>query len=168
MGNFNRDRRPSGDRSYGGGSGGRSGGDRFGGRRDFNSQSEDRPMFETTCSKCGKSCEVPFRPTGDRPVFCRDCFRENGGNENRREERPSYSRPSFDNNRSNASQAPQSNDLDAINSKLDKILKLLTSIDEEVAQEEEEEIEETTEKTSDEEVEVAAPEKKKRASKKSA
>jgi len=34
----------------------------------------DKPMFSTTCSNCGKPCEVPFRPVDGRPVFCKDCF----------------------------------------------------------------------------------------------
>lgn len=35
---------------------------------------ERREMFKATCAECGKPCEVPFRPSGDRPVYCRDCF----------------------------------------------------------------------------------------------
>jgi len=27
-----------------------------------------------TCSQCGRSTTVPFRPTQGRPVFCRECF----------------------------------------------------------------------------------------------
>jgi len=27
-----------------------------------------------TCSECGKSTTLPFRPTQGRPVFCRECF----------------------------------------------------------------------------------------------
>lgn len=44
-----------------------------------------REMFDVTCAECGKETEVPFKPTGDRPVYCRDCFadkrppRENRG-----------------------------------------------------------------------------------------
>ena len=38
-----------------------------------------KQMFQTTCSECGKACEVPFRPTGERPVYCRDCFASKGG-----------------------------------------------------------------------------------------
>lgn len=34
-----------------------------------------RQSFEITCSQCGKKDTVPFQPRGDRPVFCRDCFR---------------------------------------------------------------------------------------------
>jgi len=34
-----------------------------------------RQMFNATCAKCGKPCQVPFEPKGDRPVYCNDCFR---------------------------------------------------------------------------------------------
>lgn len=56
------------------------GGDRFGGGRKFGGHSDiPRQMFSATCSQCGQSCEVPFRPTGDRPVFCSNCFKSQGG-----------------------------------------------------------------------------------------
>jgi len=35
-----------------------------------------RESFEITCGQCGKSDTVPFKPRGDRPVLCRDCFRK--------------------------------------------------------------------------------------------
>ena len=31
-------------------------------------------MHSAICSSCKKACEVPFRPTGEKPVYCRDCF----------------------------------------------------------------------------------------------
>jgi CxxC-x17-CxxC domain-containing protein len=36
----------------------------------------DRPrtMHKTTCSDCGEECEVPFKPTEGRPVYCRSCY----------------------------------------------------------------------------------------------
>jgi CxxC-x17-CxxC domain-containing protein len=34
-----------------------------------------RQSFEITCAQCGKTDTVPFKPKGDRPVLCRDCFR---------------------------------------------------------------------------------------------
>ena len=34
-----------------------------------------REMFEATCSSCGKTAQVPFRPTSGKPVYCDDCFR---------------------------------------------------------------------------------------------
>lgn len=57
MGNFDR-------------SGGSRGGDR-GPRRDFDGP---REMHKAVCSECKKACEVPFKPTEGKPVFCRDCY----------------------------------------------------------------------------------------------
>ena len=34
-----------------------------------------REMFDATCARCGKETQVPFRPSGARPVYCSDCFR---------------------------------------------------------------------------------------------
>lgn len=36
----------------------------------------NREMFKATCADCGKECEVPFKPSGDRPVYCRDCYQK--------------------------------------------------------------------------------------------
>ncbi|QGG47553.1 zinc-ribbon domain containing protein [Heliorestis convoluta] len=33
-----------------------------------------REMHEVVCSSCGVDTTVPFKPTGQRPVYCRDCF----------------------------------------------------------------------------------------------
>ncbi len=41
-------------------------------------------MHKAVCGKCGKDCEVPFRPSGDRPVFCNECFDRNGNSDSRR------------------------------------------------------------------------------------
>ncbi|MBI2047370.1 hypothetical protein HYT26_04395 [Candidatus Pacearchaeota archaeon] len=57
-----------GFRRGGGGGGFRRGGGGF--RSDFG----PREMHKIKCSTCGKDAEVPFKPTGDRPVYCRDCF----------------------------------------------------------------------------------------------
>ena len=53
---------------YGGRSGGGGGG---GGGRSFGGP---RQMFPATCASCGQATEVPFKPSGNRPVYCRDCF----------------------------------------------------------------------------------------------
>jgi CxxC-x17-CxxC domain-containing protein len=42
----------------------------FGSRRSFG----PREMSKVTCSDCGKECEVPFKPTEGRPVYCQDCL----------------------------------------------------------------------------------------------
>jgi CxxC-x17-CxxC domain-containing protein len=36
-------------------------------------------MHAATCANCGKACEVPFKPAGDKPVYCKDCFGGKGG-----------------------------------------------------------------------------------------
>ena len=52
------------ERNYGGGG---FGGGGFGG---------PRQMYPVVCAQCGQDAEVPFRPRGDRPVYCNDCYRQ--------------------------------------------------------------------------------------------
>ena len=33
-----------------------------------------RRMYPAVCANCGKETEVPFEPTGIKPVYCSDCF----------------------------------------------------------------------------------------------
>ena len=33
-----------------------------------------RPVYQVVCSDCGKDSSVPFKPSGDRPVYCKECF----------------------------------------------------------------------------------------------
>lgn len=55
--------------SYGDGNRGSRGG---GQRRSFNDG--PREMHKATCADCKAECEVPFKPSGERPVYCKDCF----------------------------------------------------------------------------------------------
>jgi CxxC-x17-CxxC domain-containing protein len=34
----------------------------------------ERQMHDATCAECGKDCQVPFKPSGDKPVLCKDCY----------------------------------------------------------------------------------------------
>lgn len=43
--------------------------------RDGGFSRQNRQMYPAVCSACGKETEVPFQPRGDRPVYCRDCYR---------------------------------------------------------------------------------------------
>ncbi len=38
----------------------------------------EREMHAVVCAECGRDTTVPFRPRGDRPVYCSDCFRRQG------------------------------------------------------------------------------------------
>ena len=33
-------------------------------------------MHDATCGDCGKQCQVPFAPRGDKPVYCGECFQK--------------------------------------------------------------------------------------------
>lgn len=104
-----------------------------GGFRGSEGRSFDRPqLFPAVCDKCGKSCEVPFKPTGQRPVFCRECFGANkGGAPMGGSERRDYSAPP-----QTQVFAPKAEDrriddikrqLDSLNSKLDKLITVMES-----------------------------------------
>lgn len=38
-----------------------------------------REMFSATCSSCGQEAQVPFQPSGDKPVYCSTCFEKQRG-----------------------------------------------------------------------------------------
>ena len=48
-------------------------GPRQGGYRD-NFDRKPVEKHKAICSECKKECEVPFKPTPGKPVFCQDCF----------------------------------------------------------------------------------------------
>ncbi|MFA6088404.1 MAG: CxxC-x17-CxxC domain-containing protein [Candidatus Woesearchaeota archaeon] len=95
--------RDGGFRSGGGGFGGRSSGGR----------SFEKEMHTVKCDKCGETCEVPFKPTNNKPVYCSSCFRkgESSGSDSVRS--------------SPASSGVSKTDIIEINSKLDRILAIL-------------------------------------------
>ena len=33
-----------------------------------------RETFDAVCAKCGVATTVPFKPRGDKPVYCRACY----------------------------------------------------------------------------------------------
>lgn len=101
------------------------------GRRDFGRRSfggdrgADRQMFKAICSNCGKECEVPFKPTGSKPVYCRDCFRTIRDSDSGRADDRFSRRPNFDNVSRSSSYPQYKEQFEALNTKLDKIIKLL-------------------------------------------
>ena len=44
-------------------------------------------MHKATCAECRKTCDVPFRPTAGKPVYCKDCFVVKGGRDSRIDDR---------------------------------------------------------------------------------
>jgi len=54
----------------------------------------ERTYTRVICADCNKECEIPFKPSGDRPVYCKECFSKrkkgslfNTSRDNRPEER---------------------------------------------------------------------------------
>jgi CxxC-x17-CxxC domain-containing protein len=78
--------------------------DSFNDRPQRRESSRDKPeMHQVVCASCKKLCEVPFKPTSSKPVYCRDCFSKN----------------------ENSNSGSSSSTLDEINRKLDKIMRAL-------------------------------------------
>lgn len=83
------------------------------GRNFERSNFEEKRMFDAVCSSCGNSCKVPFQPRGDKPIYCSNCF----GNKNEGGDR---------NSRLTQTSNPTNEQFQALNAKLDRILKLLS------------------------------------------
>ncbi len=92
-----------------------SGSGMSGGRDLGRSKFRNKQMFAAVCDKCGKNCEVPFKPSGGKPIFCSECFGQNRGVGSK-------------------NLGPIKEQFEIINSKLDKILKVLNPAVKEVAE----------------------------------
>ncbi len=73
-------------------------------------------MHEAVCGECGKRCQVPFRPTGQKPVYCSECF---GGQKD-------FRGPSRSQERSAIVKCDCREQLEKIILKLDDIINLIT------------------------------------------
>lgn len=136
MGNFRTNDR--------GGFRGSSGGSRFGGGGGFGGRDSGRfdgprEMHDATCDKCKKQCQVPFRPSGDKPVLCSDCFRNEGPRERGRSFSP---RP--------ASSGMTSDQFKILNVKLDKIIQTLNNLEVETEEDLDDDLTETLDKNEEE------------------
>ncbi len=129
MGNFNKFNKGRSDRGGFGGGGGN-----FDGGRKFSDRSDGpRQMHQAVCNECGQNCEVPFKPTGDRPVFCSNCFKSQNKDNLRFASKSfggggrssNFSGNSGGNAGVNTSGAVAKAQLEALNAKLDKILSIL-------------------------------------------
>jgi len=50
-----------------------------GSQRPDNNFNRERTLHKAICADCSKECEVPFKPSQDRPVYCKDCFSKRKG-----------------------------------------------------------------------------------------
>ena len=81
-------------------------------------------LFQTVCARCGKTAIVPFKPMGNKPVLCKNCF---GGKKSfePREDRFVQRGKQSDRFESRPRPAPSSDTLEQINRKLDRIMRAL-------------------------------------------
>lgn len=165
MTDFNRGNRSGGRRSFAGrsgyGGGGRDSG--FGAGRRFGAGGgERREMHKAICAKCGSECEVPFFPSGDRPVFCNNCFDRNRDS-NSRDNSTNFQRQEFRPRPQSGVGESYYKQFDALNAKLDRVIDMLSSRPPQILPKEENSLD-----ISD--IEIGKPvvkkEKKKRAAKK--
>jgi CxxC-x17-CxxC domain-containing protein len=77
---------------------------------------EEMQKFDAVCSKCGKACQVPFRPSNTRPVYCKDCF---GAPQSAKEKSNSF--PIHE----GKSVADLTRQIAAMNTKIDTMLRIL-------------------------------------------
>lgn len=76
--------------------------------------SDERQMFDAVCADCGNNCQVPFQVSGDKPVFCSDCF---AGKKRAGGERESGS--------SRVQEPQYRQEFEMLNNKLERILQIL-------------------------------------------
>jgi CxxC-x17-CxxC domain-containing protein len=86
--------------------------DKFGGERSKPTRAGFE-LFQAICDKCGRECDVPFKPTGNKPIYCRTCFRSGDVAQS--------STPRFETN----SQQISRDEIAQLHRKLDKIMKAL-------------------------------------------
>ena len=115
----------------------RSGDRRGSSRRSFDGRDSGRPsLHDAVCDECGKDCQVPFRPSGDKPIYCSDCFEKKGGRDSNRSSRGGYRRRNFGDRGSGRSSQGNTSDrstsqliekIEVLNTKLETIINLLSS-----------------------------------------
>lgn len=110
MGNF---RSNSKNRFVKSGDGKFRGGRKFQGKDSKGFEKRITKMHNVICDKCKKECQVPFKPTGEKPVYCSDCFRKNDRSYDSRSQNSGF-RPGI-----------TSEEFELLNAKLDRIMQAL-------------------------------------------
>lgn len=91
----------------------------------FGGRDSGKPtMHQAICSDCNQECEVPFKPSNDRPVLCRNCFKAKGGASPREsDDRGGFGKRSF--NKGGSSMTREQ--FEILDAKLNKIIDILES-----------------------------------------
>jgi CxxC-x17-CxxC domain-containing protein len=98
------------------------------GKRSFGGDFGGKPtMHQAVCSDCNQDCEVPFKPSGDRPVLCKNCFKGKGGDTSPREfGKRSFQKAPYGGKRESGSGVTREQ-FEILDAKLNKIIDMLES-----------------------------------------
>lgn len=102
-------------------------------KKDFGKKSvrdsEKSPMHRATCDHCGRDCEVPFKPSTGKPIYCSSCF-----DKHQNKDQKKFGSDRADRKFSGGESRKRGNDSDPLrkeiaqlNKKLDKILEILNN-----------------------------------------
>lgn len=109
-----------------GGRGGRRGG--FGGGG-FDRGRGSVEMHQAVCDQCGQPCEVPFRPSGEKPVYCNTCFsgkKEMGDNRSGGDRFSRRPTPNFSGDGAGGSNCGEvKKQLEILNAKMDRLVRAI-------------------------------------------
>lgn len=85
---------------------------------------EKKELFNVECNKCHKPTQVPFRPNGKKPVYCKDCFVPDTD----REQKPRFERRAFPTRAEHAPRIEKDPRIDDVIHRLDSIERTLEKL----------------------------------------
>lgn len=102
-------------------------------------------MHSAVCNECNTDCQVPFKPNGRKPVLCNNCFRSEegsaprrGGDRSDRSERSETFDKPYRSTPRDCGNSDVVKQLKALNSKMDKLIELLSEFEDEDSETEDE------------------------------
>jgi CxxC-x17-CxxC domain-containing protein len=100
------------------------------GRRD---RGDKKELFDAVCAHCGKACQVPFRPNGQKPVYCKECFNSDRGSAPQTDFKQKNAAPAFQHPPHDQRIDDLKRQVDALHAKVDRILEVIAAPTKETA-----------------------------------
>jgi CxxC-x17-CxxC domain-containing protein len=126
-------------------------------QKKWDGPSRPATMHKATCAGCGNPCEVPFRPFDNRLVYCNTCFQGKKGNQDNRgynkfpqkdrADSRNFPKTGFRNDSGVGGGLGLKDQLEILNSKIDRLIKTVEAMANIAPASEESETEETDKKS---------------------
>ena len=87
-----------------------------------------KTINKATCSSCGNTCEVPFKPNGKKPIYCNDCYRKDNSSFPDKKSHGFNKYTDSNHQKFRSENRAPSITLEQINKKLDLVLEQLNSL----------------------------------------